>query len=604
MTSSRVILPTLLLFLVTFSVPTSSFFAEWGPDLEGPWCARRRPGQDCCVGRDDNCAVPILGTECYCDIFCNDTSYDCCPDYWEHCYGITRAPATVRPTTLPTPRTTRPQEIVRCELHGVQYRPGETVIDNCNQCTCELYVTGGSRRYRMRCSQDVCLIRPQLIQAVNRGRYTWRAANHTNLWGLTLSNGVRYRLGTFPLERDVLRMTPIKVRQDESLPERFDAREKWPNKLHPIRDQGNCASSWAFSTTAVASDRLSIESNGAIREELSAQHMLSCDLDGQSGCTGGKADRAWFFLRRYGHNTQCTGGKADRAWFFLRRYGVVTEACYPYESGKSSAKGVCRLPVRQRGGDCPSSIQYKREKRYKASPPYRIRPLEREIMKEIMDNGPVQAIFRVQEDFYMYRSGVYQYTDLTRNEGSQARLSGYHSVRILGWGVERTRQGDIVKYWICANSWGPQWGENGYFRILRGVNANDIETYIVGAWGKVTGDIMLRRLLTEQRRRRLMARQGRGRTLRHISRPRRRRRHREGRRTLRQLVTGPRRGRRGGKGRRERGQRKGRRSNSRSSKKSGGKKHRNGKSSASQRVSSKRRMSTSKKQTVQELLGL
>ncbi|XP_076463069.1 tubulointerstitial nephritis antigen-like [Babylonia areolata] len=599
---------TLAVVVVTLCVPTTwSFFAEWGPDLAGPWCARRPAGQDCCVGRDDNCAVPILGTECYCDIFCNLTSYDCCPDYWAHCHGVTTAaPTTARPTTLPTPRPTRPP-VVQCERNGVYYRPGETVKDNCNECTCELYVRGGPRRYVMRCTQNVCLLRPDLIQAVNRGRYTWRAGNHTGLWGMTLSDGVRYRLGTFPLERDVLRMTPIKVRQDESLPEMFDARRRWPDKLHPIRDQGNCAASWAFSTTAVASDRLSIESDGAIREELSAQHMLSCDTDGQGGCTG---------------------GKADRAWFFLRRYGVVTEACYPYDSGKSNEKGECRLPVRQRGGECPSGIRYKREKRYKASPPYRIRPLEREIMKEIMDNGPVQAIFKVQEDFFMYQSGVYQYTGLTRNEPSDARLSGYHSVRILGWGMERTPEGDIVKYWICANSWGPEWGENGYFRIVRGVNANDIETYIVGAWGKVTGDVMLRQLLTEQRRRRLQQtfRAGGGgqpRSLRHLSgRSRRRRRHHRGgegsRRALRQLTTG-RRGRRRGRGNSRKGrlQKKGGRRRSKlfsSTSSSSSKKSRKGRKSrrnSAGRVTSNnnhklghRRSRSSRKQTFDEVVGL
>ena len=73
---------------------------------------------------------------------------------------------------------------------------------------------------------------------------------------MTLNDGVRYRLGTYPLESDVLRMTPIKVRQDESLPETFDARDKWPNKLQPIRDQGNCGSSWAFSTTGNHAFRL------------------------------------------------------------------------------------------------------------------------------------------------------------------------------------------------------------------------------------------------------------------------------------------------------------------------------------------------------------
>lgn len=54
---------------------------------------------------------------------------------------------------------------------------------------------------------------------------------------------------------------------------------------------------------------------------------------------------------------------------------VVTSACYPYASGKTSVGGQCKLPVRKRGGDCPSGIQYKIDKRYKASPPYRIRPL-------------------------------------------------------------------------------------------------------------------------------------------------------------------------------------------------------------------------------------
>lgn len=84
----------------------SAYFLQWGPDLEGPWCARRPRGRGCCAGRDDNCAVPILDTECYCDVFCNNTAYDCCPDYWSYCFGaVTTRPPT---TTLLPPRTTRP----------------------------------------------------------------------------------------------------------------------------------------------------------------------------------------------------------------------------------------------------------------------------------------------------------------------------------------------------------------------------------------------------------------------------------------------------------------------------------------------------------------
>ncbi|KAL8570705.1 hypothetical protein ACOMHN_039140 [Nucella lapillus] len=432
-------------------------------------------------------------------------------------------------------------EIVRCDLNGVTYRPGDTVkMDNCNECSCRLE-PGREAVFGMQCTDHVCLVRPELIEAVNGGPYTWQASNYSSLWGMTLDDGLRYRLGTYPLDTDVLQMTPIKVRQDESLPEMFDARQKWPGLLHPVRDQGNCGSSWAFSTTAVASDRLSIESEGAIVEELSAQHMLSCGTDGQDGCTGGNVDRAWYFLRKFGVVTEAcypySSGKSSVEG------EVVTEACYPYSSGKSSVEGECQLPVRQRGGECPSGIRYKKEKRLKASPPYRIRPLEREIMKEIMDNGPVQATFEVPEDFFMYKSGVYQYTDVTRNDPPRARKSAHHSVRIIGWGVERTDDGDIVKYWICANSWGPEWGEKGHFRIIRGVNANNIETYIIGAWGKITGDLMLRQLLDENRRRRLQAlgQLGDADAARRLRRRRRRRHHDHAKKQLRSLLTGRRR---------------------------------------------------------------
>ena len=51
-------------------------------------------------------------------------------------------------------------------------------------------------------------------------------------------------------------MIPIKFQYDpNSLPSRFDAREKWGDQIHPVLDQGWCAASWAFSTISVASDR-------------------------------------------------------------------------------------------------------------------------------------------------------------------------------------------------------------------------------------------------------------------------------------------------------------------------------------------------------------
>jgi C1A family cysteine protease len=91
-------------------------------------------------------------------------------------------------------------------------------------------------------------------------------------------------------------------------------------------------------------------------------------------------------------------------------------------------------------------------------------------MREIIMQGPVQAIFRVYPDFFMYKSGVYKWSSEDYEEVH------YHSVKILGWGTENGED-----YWLCANSWGSDWGEQGYFKIKRG--DSEINKHIFAAWG-------------------------------------------------------------------------------------------------------------------------
>ena len=89
-----------------------------------------------------------------------------------------------------------------------------------------------------------------------------------------------------------------------------------------------------------------------------------------------------------------------------------------------------------------------------------------------MKNGPVTGGFMVYTDFLYYKTGVYQH--------ELGKFEGLHAIRIIGWGVENG-----VKYWLCANSWNEEWGDKGYFKFLRGVNALDIEDSIAAVLPKV-----------------------------------------------------------------------------------------------------------------------
>lgn len=451
-------------FLLTIGYGQSQMrFSDWSAeDLARPWCAVR-PGDQCCKGRQDDCTVPLHGTLCYCDEFCNATALDCCPDFWMFCLGIQPR----RPTTTPIPRGDIPPDfgsgdvgsLGACYKNGNYYPVGATITENCNQCTC-LDEGPFSDQVSWSCSKNICLLRADQNQAINFGNYGWRASNYSFMWGLTLADGIKYRLGTFYPAEKVFRMQSLHPQQDESLPEHFDARQKWPGMITGIQDQRDCGSSWAFSTIAVASDRLAIGSSGEIRVELSPQNLLSC--------VGVESNN-------------CTGGNIDQAWWYMRRFGSVTEDCYPYKARVES----CRIPRVGRPNICPSGKVFKDHMMFKMTPPHRIQARETEIMKQIYQNGPLQAIFTVKEDFFAYRSGIYRHTGVSQSYPHIYQQTGYHSVRILGWGVDFGVNGQRTKYWLCANSWGSNWGENGYFRILRGEDECGIESFVISAWPRL-----------------------------------------------------------------------------------------------------------------------
>lgn len=85
---------------------------------------------------------------------------------------------------------------------------------------------------------------------------------------------------------------------------------------------------------------------------------------------------------------------------------------------------------------------------------------ENELLQAVFEKGPVSVAFQVVDDFGAYSSGVY--TSSTCENGP---ADVNHAVLAVGYGVENG-----MDYWLVKNSWGTSWGDNGFFKIERGVN--------------------------------------------------------------------------------------------------------------------------------------
>ena len=289
----------------------------------------------------------------------------------------------------------------------------------------------------------------KIAQEVNNMHTTWKAAeyekDYTPLLGAILNGGEKL---------------PPKVYDSSSnddLPDNFDLREQYPNceSIKEIRDQANCGSCWAFGAAEAMSDRVCIASGQTDQRRVSAQNLLTCCSSCGYGCNGGYPSSAWSYWKNTGI---VTGGL----------YGDKT-TCQPYflpmcDHHIEGSHGTCPDTV-----DTPSCVKncddgnkgdYTSDL-IKASSAYSVSG-EANIMKDIYNNGSVEASFTVYDDFVTYKSGIYQHVT-----GSYL---GGHAIKMIGWGVE-----DGVKYWLCVNSWNDEWGENGLFRILRGSNECGIE---------------------------------------------------------------------------------------------------------------------------------
>ncbi|XP_018567564.1 cathepsin B-like [Anoplophora glabripennis] len=312
-------------------------------------------------------------------------------------------------------------------------------------------------------SVEVHPLSDEFIDIINGKQSTWTAGRnfHVN----TSLNHIRGLAGVIKTSVKTLPVRGHEVGSRETIPESFDAREQWADCaaiIGEIRDQASCGSCWALGAVEAMSDRICIHSNGEKKVSLSAQDLLTCCATCGYGCEGGFLEPSWKYWAESGISTGGLYGETEGC----KAYSIEPCAHHVNDSVRPACTDLVPTPacVQQCDSD---ELSYKDELNFgRKDSIYNVPNDETQIQLEILTNGPVEAAFEVYEDFLSYKSGVYQ--------NVAGKAVGGHAIKILGWGVEND-----TPYWLAANSWNTDWGENGYFKILRGSDHVGIESEIV-----------------------------------------------------------------------------------------------------------------------------
>lgn len=205
------------------------------------------------------------------------------------------------------------------------------------------------------------------------------------------------------------------VNLDEDIPTSFN----WADKgaVTDIKNQGQCGSCWAFSSTGAIEGQTKLALGELI--SVSEQELLDCDSV-DHGCSGGLMENAFSQLEKIG--------------------GIDTEDSYPYET----KQGTCRYDKKNAVAKVTgySKISNKTET----------------IKETLFKKGPL-AVALNANSLSQYTGGIYK--------PRMCLPMINHAVLLTGWGEETDSNGNTQQYWIVKNSWGEDWGENGYFRIAR-----------------------------------------------------------------------------------------------------------------------------------------
>ena len=195
-----------------------------------------------------------------------------------------------------------------------------------------------------------------------------------------------------------------------------------------IKDQGQCGSCWAFSSTGALESAHCILSGGNL-QSFSEQQLVDCAglRWGNFGCNGGLQQYAFNYYEKGGNN-------------------AMSEAAYPY----TAVDGTCAYNATNTTGITVASWAW-------------VTPLVATGIEAALVQQPLSISIEADKlCFQFYKTGV------LNNTNCGTTLD--HAVLMVGYGTDAT----AGPYWLVKNSWGTSWGESGYIQLAQVANGDGI----------------------------------------------------------------------------------------------------------------------------------
>jgi len=201
----------------------------------------------------------------------------------------------------------------------------------------------------------------------------------------------------------------------------------WRKKgaVTPVKDQGQCGSCWAFSTTGSTEGAHQIATGKLVG--LSEQQLVDCSsAQGNQGCNGGLMDQAFQYI--------------------ISNPGIASEEAYPYTAQDGTCNTAAKSVTMITGYTDVTSGD------------------EGALMKAV-NVGPVSVAIEADQSCFQFYSG-----GVLNDPTCGTQLD--HGVLAVGYGTLSGQD-----YWIVKNSWGTSWGvESGYVFIAKGIDECGIAT--------------------------------------------------------------------------------------------------------------------------------